>query len=77
MSLALKGANPANLQLRHFKLVDPLQVAVAGPSFVGFDPTQRNSYLMFLSSEQGGSYSPVTGQADATVAIARLQGDAF
>jgi hypothetical protein len=76
VSAALKGPTPDNFQLRHFKLVDPSQFALAGPSFVQFDPAQRHSYLMFLSSDQGSSYAPVTGQADATVAIIRLEGSA-
>jgi hypothetical protein len=75
-SVVLKGQSPNGFQLRHYKLVNPFQSAVAGPSFVWFDPAQRHSYLMFLKSDQAGSFSPVTGQADATVAVIKLEGSA-
>jgi hypothetical protein len=75
-SVALKGMKPNDLQLRHYKLVNPLQFALAGPSFITFDPAQQHSYLMFLKSDQARSYAPVTGQADATVAIIKLEGSA-
>jgi hypothetical protein len=76
VGVALKGTKTEGLQLRHFKLVDQYQFALAGPTFVQFDPAQRHSYLMFLKSDQGGSYSPVTGQPDAAVAIIKLESSA-
>jgi hypothetical protein len=76
VSIALKGTNPETLQLRYVKLANPEQFALAGPSLVQFDPAQRHSYLMFLSLDPGGSYSPVTGQTNAATAIIRLEGNA-
>lgn len=76
VGVVLKGAKTDNLQLHHFRLVNPYQFAVAGPSLIEFEPTQPHSYLMFLSFEQDGSYSPATGQADAAVAVIKLQGSA-
>lgn len=75
VSVALKGANPEHLELRHVKLADPYQFALAGPSLVRFDLAERHSYLMFLTHEQGASYSPVTGQTDAAAAIIKLEGN--
>lgn len=77
IGVVLKGTNTTlSLQLRYFKLADPHQFALAGPAFVQFDPAQRHSYLMFLRSDQNGSYSPVTGQPDAAVAIIELESNA-
>jgi hypothetical protein len=76
VSIALKGTTPKKLELRHVKLANPEQFALAGPSLVQFDPAQRHSYLMFLSLDPGGSYSPVTGQTDAAAAIIKLKGSA-
>ena len=75
-SVALKGTAPDGFQLHHYKLVNALQSAVAGPHFVWFDPAQRYSYLMFLKFDQAGGYFPVTGQVDATVAVIKLEGGA-
>lgn len=72
VGIALKGTTIASFRLRHFELVDQYQFATAGPTLVQFDPLQRSSYLMFLKSDQHGSYAPVTGQPDAAVAIIEL-----
>jgi hypothetical protein len=76
VDVALKGTSTESLQLRHFKLADQHQFALAGPSFVQFDPANRHSYLMFLKSDQRGSYFPVTGQPDTAVAIIELESGA-
>ncbi len=56
--------------LRYFRYSNGYTPVLAEASFVTFDLSAHRNYLMFLRREPDGRYSPITGQEDASSAIA-------
>ena len=50
--------------LHHLKLADPKDIGNNGPMLVTFDPSQPESYLLFLKKEADGRFAPINGQTD-------------
>ncbi len=68
---ALKG-NPGDTFTLHHDMVPNDKAMTNGPSLVSFDPTARKQYLMFVVKAKDGTYTPVSGQTDATYSIEPL-----
>jgi hypothetical protein len=76
ISLVMKGDKSAKkATLHHYRLADPKQLMINGPSLASFDSKQHTRYLLFLHREADGRYSPVSGQTDpALFSVVKLEG---
>lgn len=76
VSLVMKGDKSVKkVTLHHYRLADPKQLMINGPSLATFDPTQHTRYLLFLHRDDDGRYSPVSGQTDpAMFSVLKLEG---
>jgi hypothetical protein len=70
----LKGDhNLRSCVLHHYRLANPKDVLVNGPTLNSFDPMARGHYLLFLAHEADGRYAPVAGQVDSAKSIFKLE----
>ena len=76
ISLVMKGDKSAKkAALHHYRLADPKQLMMNGPSLAAFDPKEHTRFLLFLHREADGRYSPVSGQTDPTLfSVVKLEG---
>ena len=76
LSVVMKGDKSLKkLFLHHYRLTNPKQLMMNGPSLASFDTKQYSRYLLFLHREADGRYSPVSGQTDpAMFSILKLEG---
>jgi hypothetical protein len=76
ISLVVKGDKSVKkATLHHYRLADPKQLMMNGPSLASFDPKQHTRFLLFLRRETDGRYSPVSGQTDPTLfSVLKLEG---
>ena len=62
ISVVMKGDKSVKkATLHHYRLADPKQLMMNGPSLASFDPKQHTRFLLFLHREPDGRYSPVSG----------------
>ena len=76
ISVVMKGdKSMKKATLHHYRLADPKQLMMNGPSLASFDSKQPARFLLFLHRETDGRYSPVSGQTDPTLfSILKLEG---
>ena len=71
----MKGEKTNRFVLHHYRLAKTNELMINGPNFVGFDPAQHNSFLLFLTKESDRRYAPVTGQTDPGLfSVLKLEG---
>jgi hypothetical protein len=50
--------------LHHYRLTNPKELMMNGPSLASFDPKAYSRFLLFLHRESDGRYAPISGQTD-------------
>jgi hypothetical protein len=77
VSLILKGSDPGEMHLHHYRRADPPQI-LSGigptPMLVEFNPEESVCFLMFLVRKPDGRYMSVTGQTNPKTGILKLSG---
>jgi hypothetical protein len=78
ISLVLKGEKSLKkLVLHHYRLANPNELMINGPSLASFDPKENSRFMLFLRRESDGRYSPVSGQTDPTLfSVVKLEATA-
>ncbi len=75
VSLVLKGANSLKkLVVHHYRLANPGELMINGPSLAAFDPKEPTRYLLFLQREPDGRYAPFDQVDPAWSSLLALRG---
>ena len=65
VSAVLKGDKTLKtVVLHHYRAPKPNEFYPNGPNLLSFDPTKKQSFLIFLVREADGRYAPTSGQTD-------------
>jgi hypothetical protein len=68
VSVVMKGdKSTKKLVLHHYRLANPKELMLDGPSLASFDSKAHSQFLLFLHRESDGRYSPVSGQTDPAI----------
>jgi hypothetical protein len=79
ISVVMKGdKSMKKVTLHHYRLADPKEELINGPSLISFDPKQQPStrFLLFLCLEGDRRYSPISRQTDPGISVLKLDGSA-
>jgi hypothetical protein len=76
VSVVMKGdKSTKKFVLHHYRLANPKELMMNGPSLASFDPKVYSRFLLFLQREPDGRYSPVSGPTDpALFSILKVDG---
>jgi hypothetical protein len=78
ISVVMKGDKSLKkFVLHHYRLANPKELLINGPSLASFHPKPYTRFLLFLHREPDGRYAPVSGQTDPTLfSILKIDGAA-